>query len=1011
MGCGALLKPGARFCGACGAQVVAAPRPGPPRTAPTPSRRRRPSLPPAAALGGGAVLVVALVLGGWFLFLRGDGSGDTSGNGATEPQESTVTVVSPVSPDAVDPSTGLPLRPGVRLQHPDGATAEIPGGPNLYGEAMDLRRVELADDPWWDHGGTGWEFVSFVGVPISGATVEIPAPANARLIAQSAAGLWVELPSEPVTLAAGGPGVRVRVDGVPAPWTFALASAKADGPEVTPEMQRVLDRELLYWTDRAVWERDVTTELQGGLGNTPIDRRSLVSLQPSSDPNVEYERIRVAVLDAYQLFAAARMGVSPDVTVAGGLSPIPGVELSAVGIWAEAVNRLVAVRDDWLTFRATLGDVTKLPPGQAVAVGFMDQWIETAMHLYTPWGLDFVAILLEQGSLTGFDLRVLKPYGELKWADVILKEGDLPGIDFAVQQVLAEQGEARIAGVPGVQRILRLYSVRALERLALIDWLKENIDWIVRWLPVALAGVGLIPGAIGLSLLFATIDQVINWAQDWYTADSANPYAFMAFEGTSAGAVGGVSFVMDMYDEAALMAKEGRPMLPAHGLTIAQFAYSVGMFAAVRGTDWYFFKTVRAINGDTRGYCHVGRCSSLSGAIPPVMIHANVSGLLEQPADAYPAAVGRMMAFKLEYGSADLHLDWLNGRKGPNAPLADLPFSDYAPREWPVVVTRTEPDYQLIRVSVPRSAIAPEIWGDRPKDTPIGEFGPVLFLEGPDGETATIEITEESTHRDNESADNFYFTVALRRADGENPVLPAAMGFGFAYEMGRGQEVQFPGGELKTKLTGKLQFADERTKELAFEVDYTRAGGPTVASGEQVPARAHVREVALTNDIFGTYDLTSWTVTGGTPDWIANYANIRDAYAACAVTPSACYLRVLEFGGERRVAELYGKHAEGLSFERFADSQVYLEGWGKDGDLLAPESHDNFFQLDGPILTGSSFWNVAGNPGSPAEVMGWRTIRAEFKDGRVTGTLSENQMIEGVEVVTISFAFEGVLRK
>ncbi|MCZ7577708.1 MAG: hypothetical protein M5U18_11940 [Dehalococcoidia bacterium] len=43
--------------------------------------------------------------------------------------------------------------------------------------------------------------------------------------------------------------------------------------------------------------------------------------------------------------------------------------------------------------------------------------------------------------------------------------------------------------------------------------------------------------------------------------------------------------------------------------------------------------------------------------------------------------------------------------------------------------------------------------------------------------------------------------------------------------------------------------------------------------------------------------------------------------------------------------------------------------------------------------------------------MGWQTIQAEFKDGRVTGTLSEHQMIEGVEVMTISFAFEGVLRK
>jgi hypothetical protein len=41
----------------------------------------------------------------------------------------------------------------------------------------------------------------------------------------------------------------------------------------------------------------------------------------------------------------------------------------------------------------------------------------------------------------------------------------------------------------------------------------------------------------------------------------------------------------------------------------------------------------------------------------------------------------------------------------------------------------------------------------------------------------------------------------------------------------------------------------------------------------------------------------------------------------------------------------------------------------------------------------------------------WNTIRAEFKDGRVSGVISEFQRQEGVEVMTISFAFEGTLRK
>lgn len=955
-------------------------------------------------------LVAAAVFAGWFFFLRGDGPGNRGGSTSEEPRESEVTVVSPIEPGATDPATGLPLRPGVRLRHPEGATAEIPGGLALYGEAMDIRRVDLPADPWWDHGGRGWEFVSFTGVPVSGAVLELPAAGGGTLLARGASGLWFELPAEAIAMADGPAGFRVRLDGVPAPWTFAIAAPKPGAPDVPPAMREALDRERLYWTDRPTWERETAATLPDRLASRPPSR-SLVSLYPRQDPNAEYERIRLAVIDAYELFAAARVGIAPDVTVHGGLSPIPGVELTAVGIWGEAVNRLVAVRDQWLAFRGSLGDVNALPPGQAVAIGFMDQWIETAMHLYTPWGLDLVAALLPEGNLTGFDLRVLKPYGELKWTDIQLTEGDVPGIDAAIQQTLAADSNARIAGAPGIQRVLRLYSVRALERLAVIDWLKENVDWIVRWLPVALAGVGLIPGAVGLSLFFASVDQVINWAQDWY-AESPDPRAFLAFEGVSAAGVGGTSFMLDMYEESVLMAKEGRPMLPAHGLTIAQFAYSVGMFAAVRGTDWYFFKTVRSLTEGTRAYCHTGQCSSISGMIPPVMIHAYASGPLEQQPGNYPAAVGRLMLFRLEYGSTDLHRGWLAGVTGPAAPLADLPFSGYAPRDWPVVVTRTQPDFQVIRLTVPRSAIDPAVWGDRPQDTPISEFGPVLFLEGAGGETATIEITEESERRDGESAGNFYFTVALRRADGNNPVEGPAMGFGPSFELGRGHEVQFPGGELQTKLSGTLRFADERTKALTFEVDFTRPGGPSGETGGSPPPRAHFREVQLTNDVFGVYDLTSWRVVGGTPDWIAHYPETREAYASCQSNPSGCYLRIVQAGDNRRVAEIVGRTADGLDSERFADSETYLEGWGEDGQYLAPRAHDNFFKLDGPVLTGSSFWHVGGyEPGTPAVVFAWNTIRAEFKDGRVSGVISEFQLIEGAEVMTISFAFEGVLRK
>jgi len=629
------------------------------------------------------------------------------------------------------------------------------------------------------------------------------------------------------------------------------------------------------------------------------------------------------------------------------------------------------------------------------------------MHLYTPWGW-ISSRSSRTGQLKGIDLRALNPTANSSGpmsSSPKRRAGD------RLRHSAGADGEqaARIGACQGSSAAASLF-VRALERLVVIDWSREHrLDRSM--VAVVLAAAKIVPPATGLSFLFTVADQLINWAQDWYAADLANPYAFMTFEAASAGGAGGISFVMDMYEESVTMAKEGRPMLASHGLTIAQFAYSAGMFAAVRGTDWYFFKTVRDINRDTRGYCHAGRCSALSGMIPPVMIHVQAAGPLEQPLDNYPAAVHRMMVFRLETGTADYHADWLNGRKGPNAPLADLPFNDYAPGEWPVVVTRTEPDYQVIRLAIPKSAIAPEVWGDRPQDAPLSSFAPVVTLVGPDGESTSIGLIQESARRSAESAANFYATVVLMRDDGEIPLLPGLATFAEPYDSAREQRVDFAGPLLRTRLQGTLAFGDERSKPLSFAIDFSQPQRPATEANA-LPPRTHVREVALTKDIFGIYDLTSWTVTGGTPEWLANYADLRNAYAPCATTPSACYLRVLRAGEQRSVAELFGKHGEGLSFERFADSQLYLEGWGKDGQYLAPVAHENFFKLDGPILTGSSFWNVGGyEPGTPALVSAWNTIRAEFKDGRVTGTLSEHQIIENVEVVTISFAFEGVLRK
>ena len=134
--------------------------------------------------------------------------------------------------------------------------------------------------------------------------------------------------------------------------------------------------------------------------------------------------------------------------------------------------------------------------------------------------------------------------------------------------------------------------------------------------------------------------------------------------------------------------------------------------------------------------------------------------------------------------------------------------------------------------------------------------------------------------------------------------------------------------------------------------------------------------------------------------------------------PGSCTLDVVRtaYDGERMVAQVCGP-ADGMSStcRKVADSRKFKDVFpDMTANALAPTVHDNFFQLSGPVLTGSAEWNAAWNPGEPANIMSWMEIHAEFKDGRVTGTVSVRQAADVLhmnDIRTVVFEIEGTLRK
>jgi len=843
--CDASLSAGARFCKACGAAVVAGSGAcaqcgaqrrvgasfcracGAPQAGMSPARPQMRSRHPFAPgflgrtgwVGVAALGTVIAIIGvlAWLLFLRG-GEGEQTSVG--EKTESRVTVLD--EPPEAGPN-GFPIRGHVRLDHPSGARAEVPAAEALYGTTVDLRRVPVEPDPAWESNGDGWEFVSYTGVSIQEPTsIELPASTDGaeRVIVRTSLGLWVELPSERVTLANGKHGYRVSVARTPAPWTFALAHPKPGAPAPSTEEQEDLRVAQLYWTDRAAWQKETEAWLTDAVSRPVPDSRQVALAALQTTPDQELDRIRGHYRFARRMLGSALAGIPLDAALQAAGAPIGASRVTANAVYATGIRRLVAVRDEWLAFRATDPRLSAGSDGGRTTLDYVDRWIEDGLRDYAPWGVDLAAALVADGTFANLDLRVLVPYGELKWTDVPLKQGQSREADAAVLQeterfsasypIVATQWPADLS--------LRLYSTRAIERLAVVDWLKDNVEVVVRWLPVALAWAKIVPGSIGLSIAFSAADQLLNWVQSEYATDPVNPFAFMAFEGGSAGATGGTSFVMDMWEEKVLMAKEGRAMLPAHGLTIAQFAYAVGMFAAVRETDWYVFKSVREVTAGTNGYCPPAGCPLLSNVIPPVMIHGTVHAPLVQATGAYPASVLHQMAWKVEYsGLLDLHRAWQVGETWPQSPLQVLPLTPYAEESWPTVIARTEPDFQAIRIGVPKDVIPADVLAGK---TGLADLDPVVELSGPGGQAARITGVRNASPLEDDRDDTLYVAVyVVRKAASEFLESEAVMlprGFKAGYERPGTMPL------LSQQLRGTLKFSDSRVPPLTFDVDFEK---------------------------------------------------------------------------------------------------------------------------------------------------------------------------------------------
>ncbi len=855
--CGTSLNPGVAFCRQCGQRVISlSTGAAPPSTAVRPDRAK------GFLLYGMLAVIGMCVLGGglaivWLGFSIPEPPVDRRLTGEPDPRPET-----------------LPQASALRLEHPSGATGQIPAGPALYPESGDSVKLSDLDIPWENaHSeriGPVWQMTSQRGIPFD-EPVSLDLPASGQpgeaVVMLTPIGAWVPVSSIAASLEGGGAARRLNVSGVPTPWRFAVVVPKADSEP--PEMNDVVRLEALYLTEREAWAQETRDWLATGGWQQASDRAlpslTMASLTGGRTSAVrplaqerEWNDVEDDLEETFMLLGAVRLATSytpaADVTAAAFGTTLPGLEVTGFQLYVIGVNRLAELRNEWVLNRDRWSRESGIDVRERLfdSSQTTEQAMESALYSYAPWGVEATRYLLRSGSLNGLDLRVVQPYGDLHFADVPV--GDSREMRNEQIEEDIENISRGSIGRPEVRQYLRLYSQSAIEDTSWIDWLKDwRTETAVRWLPAGLAAAGVIPGGATVPVLFAIADEALNFMQSYYESSDGNTYAQYQY---GSAVLSAYDLTLSVNRDVVRLAFEPGYRVPASTkVSYVQAAYSVGLLYAVTHTDWYMLKDVRQMNEGTRGYCLQGRCPWFtSSVIPPIQTYAVIRGdPWGHPAGAYPAMVTQLAAWQLPFANRtflaqpDLHELFLTGsstedsvrfyrteRRPTSGELRTLvPWSGlglynlhtvpYKKDLWPEfrVVVRTNPHAQAIRIAIPAAELKRIQTEYRLGPAPgFEEYGLVLRLEAPDGSRTVHKLTQPTGQLKNEDGEWVYVAAVLR----QRGIEEFGAGWLSGYDLPTtydGDQQEAPGGELRTHLEGRLLV--HGSDVMSFELDFTGA--------------------------------------------------------------------------------------------------------------------------------------------------------------------------------------------
>lgn len=659
--CGTRLAPDDVFCGSCGTAIDTDAKAMPDAVAGA-RRSSRPGQTPARSgfgmshLGVSCFLLAALgvlllVVGGAALFWlvpenEGGGSDPLKEAIADLPERSHE--VSADSPRRPVESSLFPYaqRAAQVVSHPSGARVSVPAGPVLYSPKVALREEprppELKDVPLLS---AVYRFESYAGIVLGGKTpVDLPAGDggdSAVVMVHSPLGLWIVLPSEPVTLADGKPGRRVLIDSEPTPWTLVAARGRAGGAESARGSISFLER--LRWTDKRALKRELERSAAAETRDTGRTHESF-----SFFPAAYAEEKKKDSRTPEELLTAACATLSQSSAIIWWLDHAPESPISptegeqakrTVQAWTEYVKGLRLLRqvrdaDDLSGLKVDVGG--SLPDGVPESAK-VEVLLESMMAYFAPWGIDFTLLLVDNHVLNErFDLRVLEPYGELLFADVDLKlpeqKGEIRGLIKQLDHTLKVVSSKESLNETKCNRraFLRLHS----SRLFLKGWGEWFAEWgeiALRWGPVV---TGLYTGGWGVPLAWALTETGLDWYAQAYNV-SNDVYARIQY-GTTTLDEGSELLISYTANEVFCFGREGPQKVsgwsPKTKASALMYILSCAVASAQVGMRQSYIGEVRRLATGPKGYKR-GADGWIFSAdqfeTPPVLVVAWVHGPLK----------------------------------------------------------------------------------------------------------------------------------------------------------------------------------------------------------------------------------------------------------------------------------------------------------------------------------------------------------------------------------------------